>query len=52
MPGSPYWEAAYSGSTRAGGLAAVKNDVMIGVDGFAIPRKQMLSVLEKAMSKL
>lgn len=52
LPPSPYWEVAYSGATRAGGLAAVKNDVMIGVDGLGIPREQMLSVLEKAMSKL
>lgn len=52
LPASPYWEAAYSGATRAGGLAAVKDDVMIGIDGLAIPREQMLSALEKAMSKL
>lgn len=52
LPASPYWEVAYAGGTRAGGLAAVKNDVMIGVDGLGIPREQMLSVLEKAMSKL
>ena len=52
LPPSPYWEVAYAGGTRAGGLAAVKNDVMIGVDGLGIPREQMISVLEKAMSKL
>lgn len=52
LPASPYWEVAYAGATRAGGLAAVKNDVIIGVDGLAVPREQMLAVLEKAMSKL
>lgn len=52
LPASPYWEAAYAGGTRAGGLAAVKNDVMIGVDGLAVPREQTLSVLQKVMSKL
>lgn len=52
LPASPNWEEAYAGATRAGGLGAVKNDVMVGVDGFAIPREQLLSVLEKVMSKL
>ncbi|HVS78530.1 MAG TPA: hypothetical protein VHE11_16435 [Steroidobacteraceae bacterium] len=52
LPASPYWEAAYAGGTRSGGLAAVKNDVMIGVNGLAIPREQTLAVLQKVMSKL
>jgi hypothetical protein len=52
LPPSPYWEVASTGATRAGGLGAVKDDVMIGVDGMAIPREQMVRVLEKAMSKL
>lgn len=52
LPASPYWEVAYSGATRAGGPAAVKNDVMIGVDAFAVPPEQTLKMLETAMSKL
>ena len=52
LPASPYWEIAFSGATRAGGLGAVKNDVMIGVDASGVPHEQTVKVLEKAMSKL
>lgn len=52
LPASPYWEVAYSGATRAGGLGAVKNDVMIGVDAMGVPHEQTMKVLEKAMSRL
>lgn len=52
LPPSPYWELASSGATRAGGLGAVKDDVMIGVDAIGIPHEQAVQVLEKAMSKL
>jgi hypothetical protein len=52
LPASPYWEVAYSGATRAGGLGAVKNDVMIGVDAMGVPHEQTMKVLETAMSKL
>lgn len=52
LPASPYWEVAYSGATRAGGLGAVKNDVIIGVDTIGIPHDQTIKVLETAMSRL
>jgi hypothetical protein len=52
LPASPYWDVAATGATRAGGLGAVKDDVIIGVDAVAIPREQTVKVLEKAMSKL
>jgi hypothetical protein len=52
LPASPYWESAYAGGTVAGGPAAVKDDVMIGVDLLAVPADSGVKVLEKAMSKL
>lgn len=52
LPASPYWEIASGGATRAGGLGAVKNDVMIGVDAIGVAREKTLKVLETAMSRL
>lgn len=52
LPPSPYWEVAYAGGTTAGGVAAVKNDVMIGVDALGLPHAQAVTILEKAMAKL
>jgi hypothetical protein len=50
-PGSnPAWEA--SGSSVAGGSAAVKRDVMISVDSLGLPPAQAQAVLAKAMSKI
>jgi hypothetical protein len=45
---NPAWEA--SGPTVAGGLSAVKHDVLIGIDSMGLSQDQKLAVLAKAMA--
>lgn len=45
---NPAWEA--SGPTVAGGVSAVKHDVLVSVDGMGLKEDQKLAVLAKAMA--